>query len=115
MLLSFVIGPIVEGLSETFAEAVAEFAGEFSGEVFGAALVARALPFKRSYSKAYCDAFFCAQCYGMAEAKKSKLKWHVYQCRDCQGRWGVLKAKPWVRRERARRETAPTARRDARF
>ena len=111
MLLSFVIGPIVEGLSETFAEAVAEF----SGEVFGAALVARALPFKRSYSKAYCDAFFCAQCYGMAEAKKSKLKWHVYQCRDCQSRWGVLKAKPWVRRERARRETAPTARRDARF
>ena len=95
MPLSFIIEPIVAG--------AAEVVSEFAATIFGETIFARWLRLKRKpYSEAYCDSFYCKQCPGMAKGKRSKSKWHVYRCQDCGSRWGVLKVKPWVRRERGR-------------
>lgn len=100
MPLEILIEPIVEIVVSGAAEAVAEIAGQ----VFGEAVVARLPVFKKSYSEAYCKSFFCLRCPGMAPGRLTRRGWYLFRCRDCGSRWGVLKSKPWLRREaRARR------------
>lgn len=94
MPLSIVIEPIVEIALDAVAGAVSDLAAQFVGES------SPLPPLKRSYSDAYCKSFFCTQCPGMAKGKEAKLGWYLYRCQDCGSVWGVLKAKPWRRRER---------------
>src|SRR5215203_4365191 len=96
MPLRMVIEPIVEG---AVYSAVGIFS-EFVGELFGESVATRLPLVKRSYSDAYCKSFFCKQCPGMAKGKRSKRGWYLYHCHDCGSSWGVLRSKPWVRRER---------------
>ena len=99
MPLRVIIEPIVEGV----LSGVAEMVSEFVGQIFGEAAAARLPLLKRSYADAYCKSFFCARCPGMAQGKRAKRGWFVYRCRDCGSAWGVLKSRPWVRRERRER------------
>ena len=100
MPLRIIIEPIVEGAVSAAAEVVSEMAGQ----LFGETVLARVPPSARKpYSDAYCKSFFCLQCPGMAKVKKAKLSWYLYRCQDCGREWGVLRARPWVRRERKNR------------
>lgn len=98
MPLRIVIEPIVEIAADAVAGAVSDLAAQLVGES------SPLPPLKRSYSAAYCKSFLCVQCPGMAKGKKAKLGWYVYRCQDCGSGWGVLKAKPWVRLEKRKRE-----------
>ena len=100
MPLRIVIEPLVEGVIHGAVEVVSEFAGQIVGE----SVAARIPLLKKSYSDAYCKSFFCMQCPGTAKTKGAKLQWYLYRCQDCGSEWGVLKAKPWVRREKREHE-----------
>ena len=99
MPLWVVVEPIVESVVYGAVEVVSDFAGQ----IFGESVAARVPLLKKSYSDAYCKSFFCMQCPGMAKVKKSKFRWFLYRCQDCGSVWGVLKDKPWVRREKRKR------------
>jgi hypothetical protein len=94
MPLRIVIEPLVEIAVDAAAGVVSDLAVQLVGES------SPLPPLRKSYSDAYCKSFFCQQCPGMAQGKKAKLGWYLYRCQDCGGRWGVLKAKPWVRLEK---------------
>ncbi len=101
MPLRIIIEPIVEGAVYVVAEIVAEIVEQFFGET----VLSRVLPSeKKPYSDAYGKSFFCLRCPGMAKLKKTKRRWFLYRCQDCGEEWGVLRAQPWVRRERKNRE-----------
>lgn len=99
MPLRILIEPIVESVVDGAAGAVSDLAGAILGE----SVAARIPLLKKPYSDAYCKSFFCMQCPGMAKGKRAKLRWFLYRCQDCGSVWGVLRARPWVRREKRKR------------
>lgn len=94
---------IIEPLVESVVSGVVEATAEVVAGALGDAVAARFPLLKRSYSDAYCKSFFCHQCPGMAKAGRVKRGWRLYRCQDCGSDWGVLKSKPWVRREKRTR------------
>jgi hypothetical protein len=99
MPLRIIMEPIIESVVYGVVELVSEIGGQLVGEAVGE----RIPLLKQSYSDAYCKSFFCLRCPGMANGKRAKRGWYVYRCQDCGSSWGVLKSKPWVRRERQQR------------
>jgi hypothetical protein len=97
MPLRVVIEPVVEIAVEAAAEVASDLAVQLVGES------SPLPPLRKSYSDAYCRSFFCMRCPGMAKGRRGKLGWYLYRCQDCGSGWGVLKDKPWVRREKRKR------------
>ncbi|HEX9930501.1 MAG TPA: hypothetical protein VGB02_18330 [Pyrinomonadaceae bacterium] len=91
-------------------EAIVEAAGEFAIEITSnivSDLIEQLFvgsfslhSARRRFSKAYAHSFFCQQCPGTSKKPQVKQKWYIYQCQDCSSRWGALKDKPWVRKEK---------------
>lgn len=100
MPLRLVIEPLVEGVIYGVVELVSGFAGQVVSE----SVAARIPLLRKSRSDAYGKSFFCMQCPGTAKTKRAKLQWYLYRCQDCGSEWGVLQAKPWVRREKRKHE-----------
>lgn len=92
------IEPVIEGVVGGLVAGVSEFVGHIAGDAAEARLSQR----KRCV-EAYGRSLFCRRCPGTAKDKRAKLGWYVYRCQDCGSRWGVLKEKPWVRREKRER------------
>jgi hypothetical protein len=108
MPLNILIEPIVEGLVNVVTEIISEIVGDGIADAFQYLLSRKQHKSSsllnyylgRSYSKAYCDSFFCMKCPGLANSKRAKMSWYLYKCQDCQSQWRVMIEKPWIRRER---------------
>jgi hypothetical protein len=92
---------LVEAVGEFVFEITSNTISDFAEHLFGTSFTLHSA--RRHFSKAYGQSFFCQQCPGTSKKPKTKQKWYIYQCQDCASRWGALKDKPWVRKEKRKR------------
>jgi hypothetical protein len=91
---------LIEVAVEVVLEITADIVSDLAEQLFGNSFSLHSAG--RRFSKAYEQSFFCQQCPGTSKKPQVKQKWHIHQCQDCSSRWGVLKEKPWIRKEKRR-------------
>ncbi|HEX8198841.1 MAG TPA: hypothetical protein VF571_21790 [Pyrinomonadaceae bacterium] len=89
---------LVEAAGEFVFEITSDIVSDLAEQLFGNSFSLHSA--RRRFSKAYAQSFFCLQCAGTSKKPQVKQKWYIYQCQDCSSRWGTLKDKPWVRKEK---------------